>query len=155
MLDLRVDLERNNVDAELIDLGVPMKTAQAAASQLGIAVAQIFKSLVLRGPSDEDIAVAVLDGEARLDLKALRRLLNWKKVRFASSDLVLEATGYPAGGTPPLGHRKRVPVFVDENLMNFDFGYAGGGRPELLLKISPKEIVRATSATVAKLSQTD
>lgn len=155
MLDLQAVLEENEIDAELIDLKVPMKTVQAAADQLDVPVAQIFKSLVLRGPSESDVVVAVLDGEARLDLKAVRKVLGWKKARFAPGDLVLAATGYPPGGTPPLGHKEDLPVLVDERLLSFEHGYAGGGRPELLLLITPQEILRATSARLAPIRQTD
>jgi len=151
MLDLRAVISKQEIDAEVIDLGVEMETAQAAADQLGVPVASIFKSLVLRGATDSDLVVAVLDGAARVDLKAVCALFGWNKARFASREVVLEATGYPAGGTPPVGHRQLLPVVVDEALLSFDIGYAGGGRPELLLKIRPEEIVRAASAYVADI----
>lgn len=153
MLDLRTALSHQGIDAELIDLKVPMKTAQAAADELQVSVERIFKSLVLRGASDDEVAVVVLDGEARVDLRVVCKILGWKKARFASSELVLEATGYPAGGTPPVGHRRKLTVIVDQALLAFPDGYAGGGRPELLLRIAPGEIIRATSATVADVRQ--
>ena len=151
MEDLRLYLEREQVEAELIDLGVPMTTAQAAADQLQISVDYIFKSLVLTDPDGRAIVV-VLSGDARLDQKALARLLGVKKLKFASAEVVLHETGYPAGGTPPFGHRKKLPVYVDEKVMTYAFGYGGGGRPELVVKIRPQELVRITDATVAFLS---
>lgn len=36
--------------------------------------------------------------------------------------------------------------------MSYEFGYGGGGRHELLLKIRPQEIVRAAGAHVAAIS---
>jgi Cys-tRNA(Pro)/Cys-tRNA(Cys) deacylase len=150
--DMNEYLARAGVDAEVIDLGTPMTTAQAAADNLGVPVSQIFKSLVLT--DDEGGAyVAVLPGDDRLDQKALCRLVGKKRLKFAQADVVLARTGYPAGGTPPIGHRDALPVYVDEKVMAFEFGYGGGGRHELLLKIRPAEMVRASAATVAKLGQ--
>jgi Cys-tRNA(Pro)/Cys-tRNA(Cys) deacylase len=151
MDDLRAFLEREKVDAELIDLGVPMTTAQAAADQLHIPVGSIFKSLVMCNTEGKAFVV-VLPGDARVDQKAVARAVSTKKVKFAPEDVVLRETGYPAGGTPPLGHRKPLPVLVDEKLLGYEFGYGGGGRHELLLKIRPDELVRVSKATVAPIS---
>ena len=96
--------------------------------------------------------VAVLPGDARVDLKALARLVRCKKLKFADAESVERVSGYPAGGTPPIGHRQRLPVYVDEKLFAHEVGYGGGGRPELLLKISADEIVRAADAVVAPIS---
>jgi len=62
---------------------------------------------------------------------------------------VFAKTGYPAGGTPPVGHRERVPVIVDAGVAAQSWGYAGGGRVELLVKIRSADIVRLAEATVA------
>ncbi|MBN1203854.1 MAG: YbaK/EbsC family protein [Myxococcaceae bacterium] len=128
-----------------------MKTAEAAAVQLGAPVGSIFKSLVLKADTGE-VLVAVLPGDKRVDLKAIRRLVGCKQLSFASAQLVLEATGYPAGGTPPLGYPQPLRVIVDEALLQYSEGYGGGGRPELLLQIRPQELVRASRATVARVS---
>ena len=58
-------------------------------------------------------------------------------------------TGYPAGGTPPVGHHQRFPVVVDTRVADQDWGYAGGGRKELLVRIKSADIVRLTNAKVA------
>jgi Cys-tRNA(Pro)/Cys-tRNA(Cys) deacylase len=151
MDDLRAFLEREKVDAELIDLGVPMTTAQAAADQLQIPVGSIFKSLVMCDAEGRAF-VLVLPGDARVDQKAVARLIGTKKVRFAPEEVVLHETGYPAGGTPPVGHRKSLPVLVDQKVLDYEFGYGGGGRHELLLKIRPDELVRVSKATVGSIS---
>ena len=97
--------------------------------------------------------VAVLPGDARIDQKELAKIVGCKRLKFASADVVLFETGYPAGGTPPIGHRKQLPVYLDETTFNYEFGYGGGGRHELLLKIHPQEIVRVTNATVCAIRQ--
>jgi len=106
---------------------------------------------VLRGP-DDTCAVAVLAGDARIDFRGVASAMGWKEARLAPPALVLKTTGYPAGGVPPLGHRTSLPVLVDEAMMDSSEGYAGGGRPELLLKIRPSEIVRVAKAKVARIA---
>jgi prolyl-tRNA editing enzyme YbaK/EbsC (Cys-tRNA(Pro) deacylase) len=42
-------------------------------------------------------------------------------------------------------------VFVDTRVAAQEWGWAGGGREELLVRIAPADIVRVTGATVADL----
>ncbi|EAU62906.1 YbaK/ebsC protein [Stigmatella aurantiaca DW4/3-1] len=128
-----------------------MTTAAAAARELGIPVGGIFKSLVFTTDTDE-VLVVVLPGDRRVDFKAVARVAGCRKVAFASPARALEATGYPPGGTPPLGYPQPLRVFVDEALLQYAQGYGGGGRPELLLRLTPQELLRVTKGTVGALS---
>jgi Cys-tRNA(Pro)/Cys-tRNA(Cys) deacylase len=119
MDDLRRYIKAKGIDAEIIDLAVPMTTAEAAAEQLNISVGGIFKSLVLTKP-DKKAIVVVMPGDLRLDQKKLTKLVECKKLKFASSDIVLRETGYPAGGTPPIGHRNELQVYLDIKAMNYE-----------------------------------
>jgi Cys-tRNA(Pro)/Cys-tRNA(Cys) deacylase len=151
MLELKNFLAQVGVDAQLIDLRVPMKTADAAAQQLGVPVGSIFKSLVFSTDSGE-VLVAVLPGDKRVDFKAVARVAGCAKVSFASPEVALRETGYPPGGTPPLGYPKPLRVIIDEALLEYAEGYGGGGRPELLLRIQPQELLRVTKGTLARVS---
>jgi Cys-tRNA(Pro)/Cys-tRNA(Cys) deacylase len=151
MLELKDFLAQVGVDAQLIDLQVPMKTAEAAAQQLGVPVGGIFKSLVFSTDAGE-VLVAVLPGDKRVDFKAVARVAGCKKVSFASPEVALRETGYPPGGTPPLGYPKPLRVILDEALLQYAEGYGGGGRPELLLRIQPQELLRVTNGTLARVS---
>jgi len=61
---------------------------------------------------------------------------------------VFAKTGYPAGGTPPVGHREKFGVIVDTRVAAQEWGYAGGGRPEVLVRIKSADIIRLNDATV-------
>lgn len=145
-------IAERGIDAEVIDLGTPMKTSASAAEVLGTPLGSIFKSIVLVDGKGRAL-VAVLPGDRRVKLKRLAELAGAKGLSFAKPDLVLRVTGYPAGGTPPLGHRENLPVFVDEGLRQYEVGYGGGGSPELLLKITPEELIRATGAVVSDIGE--
>jgi prolyl-tRNA editing enzyme YbaK/EbsC (Cys-tRNA(Pro) deacylase) len=46
-----------------------------------------------------------------------------------------------------VGHREKFPVIVDTRVAAQEWGYAGGGRPEFLVKIKSADILRLTNAT--------
>jgi len=50
----------------------------------------------------------------------------------------LAVTGYPIGGVPPV---LNIPVFIDEELLNEDYVYGGGGDDHSLLRFKPRVLV--------------
>ncbi|OGB94139.1 MAG: hypothetical protein A2Z31_03700 [candidate division NC10 bacterium RBG_16_65_8] len=131
-----------------------MPTVDAAAATMGVAPDQIFKSILFRSPADRCVLV-VACGNARVDVKRIEGLTGIVGLKLAKPDVVFAKTGYPAGGTPPVGHRERIPVIVDTRVAAQEWGYAGGGRPELLVKIRSADIIRLTEATVADVIAND
>jgi len=150
MEDLQNYLNRLGSDATLLTMQMPMPTAQAAAEALQIPIGSIFKSLLLTG--EGQYVILVLSCEKRVDIKKAADLAEVSKLKLAEKEVVLEQTGYPVGSVPPVGHKNKIPVIVDKSLMDYEFGYGGGGSHETLLKIRPSEIVRLTNAKVAPIS---
>lgn len=151
MLDLKVFLERESVEAQLLDLGHPMTTTAAAADRLGIEMAGVFKSLVLC-TEQEEIVIAVLPGDKRVDFKRICQVMGCRKLSFARPEVALERTGYPPGGTPPIGWETPLRTVIDESIHDHEEIYCGGGRPELLLRIQPAELLRVSGAIAAPIS---
>lgn len=56
-------------------------------------------------------------------------------------------------GVPPICHKNKVPMIVDEGLMKLDSVIGGGGISHALLEIKPDEIVSINSATVSQVSE--
>jgi Cys-tRNA(Pro)/Cys-tRNA(Cys) deacylase len=150
-LDLARELATLGLDAEIVAPGVPMPTVDAAATAMRVAPERIFKSVLFQS-TDGACVMAVASGRGRIDAKRLASLAGTTRLRLAPPEVVLAVTGYPAGGTPPVGHRARFPVFVDTGVAGQDWGWAGGGREELLVRIAPADIVRLTGATIAELT---
>lgn len=149
---LQAYLDETRIDARLVVLDEPARTVAAAARILDAEPAQVLKSLVVRSDGG-DVAVVVLAGPDRLDLDAVADALGWDRARMAPPEDARAATGYAIGGTPPVGHARPLPVVVDARAAAVDVGYAGGGRPERLLEIRPRDIVDATGATVAAVTE--
>jgi prolyl-tRNA editing enzyme YbaK/EbsC (Cys-tRNA(Pro) deacylase) len=153
-LDLAAYLRERRLEAELVAPGVPMPSVDAAAAAMGCAPERILKSVLFQA-EDGRCAMAVACGNGRVDPRRLEALTGLAGLRLARPEVVLEVTGYPAGGTPPVGHRGRFPVIVDPRAARLDWGYAGGGRPELLVRIRPADIVRLTGARVEEVVEAE
>ena len=147
-LDLEAWIRATGLDAEIAAPGVPMPTVEAAAAAMGCAPDRIFKSILFQA-KDGRCVMAVACGRWRVDGPKLAAIAGTTRLRLAAPGVVLAVTGYPAGGTPPVGHRERFPVVVDERVAAQAWGWAGGGREELLVRIAPADIVRFTGATIA------
>src|SRR6185312_15873878 len=94
-------------------------TAESVARKVGMPPESVFKTLVARGDRN-GVCLAVVPGNAMLDLKALARLTGDRKVDTVSLKEVQPLTGYIRGGVTALGGKKDYPVFVDETIELFD-----------------------------------
>jgi prolyl-tRNA editing enzyme YbaK/EbsC (Cys-tRNA(Pro) deacylase) len=155
--DLQRFLDRHVPQARLIaDVG-HTPTVPAAAAVLGVHPDQIVKTLLFvlepnaqRGPDAPVVPPAVIvigNGERRIDKKTLGRhfALNAKRVKLADAATVVDLLGYPPGGVPPFGHRQRMPVLVDQavvDLAELDDGriFGGGGDDRSMLELNVADL---------------
>ena len=150
LLDLAEFIRAEKLDAEIVAPGVEMPTVDAAAAVLGVEPERIFKSILFQA-KDGACAMAIACGRGRVDAGKLEALTGLTRLKLASPEVALRVTGYPAGGTPPIGHRERFPVVVDTRVASQTWGWAGGGRKELMVRIASADIVRLTGAKVAEV----
>ena len=99
-------------------------TAPLAAEKLGVAVGQIAKSLLFRG-KDGVYRMVVCAGDRRVSNAKLKALTG-VKMRMATPEETLEATGLTAGGVCPFGVTGIV-ILVDISLERFDVVYPAAG----------------------------
>jgi Cys-tRNA(Pro) deacylase len=145
-------LSAHHIDAEIIVPGADTPTVPAAADALGVRQEQIVKSLVFNGREGENV-IAIVRGTAKVDRRKLSRVAGLRKPRLAPPDVVHEVTGYKAGGTPPIGHRESLTVYMDDAVFDEPVVYAGGGEIDALLKITPDTIRSLTGAVVVDISE--
>jgi Cys-tRNA(Pro) deacylase len=149
---LRDYLEHHGIHATLIEPSIPTPTVLDAARALGVEPADIIKSVAFES-KDGTVVLVVAPGNRRIDTNKVAQLFGLKKLKMAPPARVLEVTGYPAGGVPPVGHPEGLRVIVDASLLEREALIGGGGSERLLLKITPVEVIRATDATVADICQ--
>ncbi len=147
---VRSALEALGVRSDVIEMADSARTAAEAAAACGVAVGQIVKSLVFLA-GDEPILVLV-SGANQADERRLATL-SGQRVRRADADAVRALTGYAIGGVPPVGHPRRLRVFIDEDLLGHDRLIAAAGTPHAVFPITPAELCRVTAGAVVDLKR--
>lgn len=126
------------------------KTAADAANAIGCDVSAIVKSLVFT--VDDEPVIALVPGDRRLDTDKLSAVAGGGRVRRAPLDVVREATGFAAGGTPPIGHTRPLAVFADEGLRRNEVVWAAGGTPTTVFPITIGDLDRVVDPRWCELS---
>jgi Cys-tRNA(Pro)/Cys-tRNA(Cys) deacylase len=119
------------------------------AEALGVAPAELFKTLVAE--VDGALTVAVVPVTGDLDLKALAYAAGGKRATLADRAAAERSSGYVRGGISPLGQRKRLPTVVDDSATALDRMYVSAGRRGLQVALAPDDLIRLTDATTAQI----
>lgn len=145
-------LDRAGIPYELVPYEVDEEhlAASHVAAQLGEDIAQVFKTLVLRGDKT-GLFVCVVPGDGEVNLKAAAKVSGNKSAELIHVKELLPLTGYIRGGCSPVGMKKVFPTFIHTTCVNFDVIYVSAGVRGLQLKIVPRDPIRYTKATVADL----
>lgn len=117
---------------------------------LGVAAAQIFKTLVV--DLGGTLGVAVIPVPEKLSLKAAAKALGASKAEMAQAAKVTRSTGYVLGGVSPLGQKTVLPTVVDASALQWDTVLCSGGRRGLEIALAPSDLVSATGAVVAAVT---
>ncbi len=128
--------------------------ADEVAEKLRIPLAQVFKTLVVRGDRT-GVILACLPGTVTLSLKALARASGNRKVEMVEKDEIHRLTGYIRGGVSPLGGKKEYPVYLDQSAMDQPILSVSAGMRGMQLFVKPQDLARATRATVVAIGAGD
>ena len=126
--------------------------AESVARKIGLRPEQVFKTLVARGDRT-GVLLAVVPGDAELDLKALARVSGDRKVEVVPLREVTPLTGYVRGGVTALAGKKDYPVFVDETIELFDEISVSAGVRGTQLLLAPADYLRAVRGTVGAIAR--
>ena len=124
--------------------------AEATAEKLGLHPNQVFKTLVIRGDR-QGICLAVLAANAQLNLKALARLGDDRKMQPVALKEVQPLTGYIRGGVTALACKKNYQDYVDEWMEANDQIAVSAGVRGAMIRLNPHDYIRATQATVGAI----
>ena len=135
--------------------GAALGYGQEAAVKLGLDPDSVFKTLLVSyddGSGRPAQAVAIVPVSGKLSLKAMGGALGTKKIEMCDPKLAERTTGYVVGGISPFGQRKPLPTVLDETATLFETIYVSGGKRGLDLGVSPDDLTRVLSATVADIA---
>ena len=143
-------LQQGGVTAEVRRLDVPVPTAAAAAEALGCEVGAIANSLVFA--ADGEPLLVLASGAHRVDTGRVAALVGAEKVRRASPEFVLAATGQEVGGVAPVGHPAPLRTVVDVDLAAHDLLWAGGGDHHTMFSATYEDLLRVTGGVAAAVA---
>lgn len=145
-------LDRGKITYELVPYEVDENNLAAThvAEQLGEDIAQVFKTLVLRGDK-HGIFVCVIPGDKEVDLKKAAKMSGNKSAEMIAMKELLPTTGYIRGGCSPIGMKKNFPVYIQESCLSHDYIYISAGQRGLQIKIAPADLIGFVSAQVGDM----
>lgn len=135
---VRYEIRSYEVDEQ--DLG-----AAHVAAAIGMPLAQVFKTLVVKGDRT-GIMLVCLPGEGELDLKALAAASGNKKADLVPLKDVQPLTGYVRGGVSPIGTKKKYSVFLDNSAADWPIISISAGARGYQIILSPRDLSRVVAA---------
>lgn len=127
-------------------------SAETVAAKIGFPIEQTFKTLVARGDKS-GVCLAVIPGDAALDLKALAKAMGDRKADTVPLKEVQPLTGYLRGGVTALACKRDYLVYLDEFAQIYDLISISAGQRGMQILLAPADYVRATQAVYAPISK--
>jgi len=117
----------------------------SVANKLGVAVENVFKTLVTKGHSG-DFYVFVVPVAKELNLKAAAKRVGEKSVEMIKVSDMLKITGYIRGGCSPIGMKKNYNTVIDDSSLNLDKIIVSGGKIGFQVEIAPRYLIQLINA---------
>ena len=145
-------LDRMRISYELREYAVDPEdlAAETVAAKIGLPAEQVFKTLVARGDRS-GICMAVIPGNAELDLKALAQATGDRSIQLVPMKELQPLTGYIRGGVTALAAKKEYPVYVDETIELFGIISISAGVRGMQILLAPADYLGVTSGIVTPL----
>ena len=150
-VDVHNHLQVEEIPHEIFLLSSPARTAERSAALLGLNLSEVVKSVVFM--TDSKPILVLVPGDRKVNYKKVKNALDVDKLRLASSQEVIDFTGYVLGATPPFAHRTNLSTLVDSSIAGKEVVYTGGGEINAMLKIRSQDLIRATNAEIADVSE--
>jgi Ala-tRNA(Pro) deacylase len=151
---LIADLDAAGARYRLIDHAPEGRTDLVSALR-GHDVAQAAKCLIVMvkiGKKQARYVLAVVPGDARLDLQAVRYLLGGSYVAFAAQDKAEELAGSQAGTILPFSYHPRLEVIADPALLDWLELYFNAARLDRSIALAADDYRRLAAPRLAAIA---
>lgn len=146
-------LDNRKISYKVFELPKEKVGAEETARLLEVAPDIVFKSIVIkrRGPGKPILAVVPANKE--VNLKALARAVQEKKVSPATQSEAEKLTGLEAGGISPLALINRgFEVMIDRSALDHEVIHISGGERGLNIRLSAGDLIQLTRGKTASFS---
>jgi Cys-tRNA(Pro)/Cys-tRNA(Cys) deacylase len=126
---------------------------EESASLQGIELGQLLRTIVVRRGADDYVFVLVPGGR-RIDWPKLRAQLGTRRLALPDAEEAKDATGDERGAITPFGSSHEWPVIADASVgAPGDPVAIGGGAHGVNMHMTAADLLRATNATVADVTE--
>ena len=120
--------------------------AEHSAQVLGMDPFTVVKTLIMQD-QDARPLVVLMHGNRKVSTKNLARQIGVKSVEPCAPEVANRHSGYLVGGTSPFGTRRRMPVYIEQTILDLPRIAINGGRRGYLVGIEPQVCVTLLDAT--------
>jgi prolyl-tRNA editing enzyme YbaK/EbsC (Cys-tRNA(Pro) deacylase) len=138
-------LHEYGLEGEVHVLSDSARTAQEAATGLGIEVGQIASSLIFKLPDDSPLLI-ITSGRHRVDTDLVAKNLGVEKLGRVDADYVKEKSGFSIGGVAPIGWVSPATILIDQALNDYEVVWAAAGHPHAVYPTTYDELIQCTGA---------
>lgn len=137
----------------LYDYEAGVHSAVEVANAIGLPAEQVFKTLVVRADDAKRKPIlVVIPGPDSLDLKALAKALNLKKVQMTTHAEAESLTGLQTGGISPLALiNKGFDIYLDEQAQAYSTIAVSAAQRGANVQLPVKDLLALTRARTIKL----
>lgn len=130
------------------------RSAEEAADRLGVPLANLLRTIVVRRGADDYLLVLVPGGRSMV-WKRLRAHLGVSRISLPDADEAREATGYERGTITPFGARGGWPVLADASIPGSGRVSIGGGAHGVAILLDADDLLAAVDAEVVDVADPD
>ena len=121
-----------------------------SARELAVPEHAVVKTLVMEDDARSPMLV-LMHGDLKVSTKELARIVGAKTIAPCNPETANRHSGYVVGGTSPFGTRRKMPVYMEQSVLDLPKIYINGGRRGYLVGISPADVVRVLGPKMVKV----
>jgi Cys-tRNA(Pro)/Cys-tRNA(Cys) deacylase len=145
-------LKKEEIPFEVVKYDHEEKGAAFASRASGFPLERTVKTLVV-DLGNKQFTLVLMPGDKQLSMRRLAKIRRVKRASMADTRTAERITGYLAGGISPFGTRQKLPVVMEESILNFEEILINAGQRGTMLKIAPQVIQTALDCTAADVAQ--
>ncbi len=147
-------LDAQKVPYTAFELTPEKHSALETARLLNVPAELVYKTIVVLREGNGKPILAVVPGPLEVDLKALAKAVDEKKLRLPSEREAEQVTGLQAGGISPLALiNKGFQVVLDASAQALEEIHVSGGQRGLNIRLPVSALVKLTNARIAAISK--
>jgi Cys-tRNA(Pro)/Cys-tRNA(Cys) deacylase len=147
-------LDQRKIPYTAYELPSEKLSALETAQFLQVPIEIVFKTIVVTRPGGGKPILAMVPGDAEVDLKALAKVMSEKKLHLPTQREAERITKLQAGGISPLALLHRgFQVVLDEAARERAEIHVSGGQRGLNIRLPVKALIELTQAQIAPISR--